>query len=240
MAQNSISSLLKSYWIETIAPILLFGIFIILVYMSFGHPMYFDALFVVAMLAVFTTYKRNKNLFFNLMIFFIIRFILEGAFVFSDSELSKLLYYVSSIVLIILLKHDKHVIAIVAPVTLLSIGVELYWALTGYIGPDLHYYIISISLNCVLRFFLVFRSHIKWLSDVEAKSLPFEYTLYKLVAASNLVVVAMVLEYMVRHLTQLSPMFVYEAYSYVLQVIGLFVLYLFMKHALNIQYKLAA
>lgn len=240
MTQKSISRLIKSYWIEMTVPSLLFGMFILLLYLSFGHAYYFDKLFLLVLVGLLSVFRNNKDLFYTLLLLLVARSFGEVIFLLSDKEPFKWVYYVVSILTVSQLKYDKLVPILVVPIIALCLTAELYWYLTDYAAPELHYYVLGLVINCLIRHFLVFKAHFKFYSDLKLINKPLDYSLYKLNIVSSIVTCILIVEYLIRHLTQFTPMIVYDSYSYILQVISVLLLYLVVDYSIKSKFKLLA
>ena len=232
--------MIRNYWLEKSISILLIIVFTLLVYLSFGHSNYFDLLFVTVLVALLTIFKDNKDLCLTIVFLLTLRGTGEIIYLLSDVEPFKWVYYLLSVITMVKLRNDKHVLFLVAPVTTVCLFIEWYWLSIGYKGPELHYYVIGLAINSLFRHFLSFKAHLKFYPNDALVNKPLDYVLYKLSAVSNIVTIVMISEYLLRHLTSLQPMFVYDSFSYVKQVISLVVLYLFVDYTLKLRFRIVA
>lgn len=233
--------MITNYWIEKGISSLLFVLFILLGFLSFGYPLYFDRLFILVLVVLLGTYKVNKDLFSVGVILLLIRFSGEIIFQLSTLPTAKLLYYLIAAIVMYRLRFDKQVRFLAFPVLFLCILTEIYWVVTGYESPRIHSYIAILAMNCVIRYLLVFRVHLireKWKTEVS--SIKLDYSLYKLSGVYGVVVSLMAIEYIIRHNTPLNPLYIYDAYSYASQAISLCVLYLLSISLINLRNKFAA
>lgn len=240
LKEETLVSMLRSYWLEKWISALLFVVVAVLLYLSFGHSFYFDKLFLLVLVGALSIVRENRDLFFTLLVLLVLRILGEVLFLLSDLAHVKWGYYAVAIVTIVKLRNDWLVSTVLLPILFLSLCAELYWLLIGYQAPDLHFYFLALATNCWLRHFLVFKSHLKFFSSLEMNNESLDYSLFKLVVPSNIVISALILEYLVRHLTNFNPIIIYDAYSYIMQSISAVFFYLIIDHTLKTKFKLSA
>ena len=233
--------MLVSYWLEKIISVSTALVFAYIGYLSFGYPLYFDRLFFIVLVVLLTIYKFNKNLFTLGVILLGIRLVDELLFQFSSLGYSKFVYYASCGFVAYKLKFDKLASNLLIPLLFLCILVELFWLYTNYSSPRVHTYVALLALNCVLRFLLLSRVPLfktQW--NFNVNSITLDYSLYRLSGVYGIAVSVMIIEYLIRHTTNLSPLVIYKIYPYLTQLISLWVLYLLAIFALKLTIKLKA
>ncbi|GHB66413.1 hypothetical protein GCM10008107_14510 [Psychrosphaera saromensis] len=228
-------------WIEKAITATLALVFIYLGYLSFDYPLYFDRLFILVLLVLIATFKVNKNLFSIGLILLLERVLAALLFEISSEIMSKVAVYCLGLFFMYKLKFDKQVFSILLPIWLGSICAEIYWFVTNYPAPRIHTYIGLIYLNLVTRFFLIFRGHIlNSKLTFRISSLPLDWNLYRIAGFYNLVIAAIIIEYIIRHMTSAKPMLVYTNYSGITQLTTLVTLYLILSYVLNSKFRLKA
>lgn len=211
--------MITHYWLEKGISTLLLLVFAFLAFLSFGYPEYFDRLFLIFLLCLSALYKRNPDIASIAIIVILIRLVNEVLFLYQGSY-EQPLYYFASCLIIYKFKFDKHISFLLLPVLVTCLLSEIYWLFIGYESPGLGIYVLSIAVNCWMRYLLIFRPHItKSCSKLNLSGISLDYDLYRLAGASNIVVTLLIYEYLIRHLTPLNPLFIYEVYSYILQLI---------------------
>lgn len=109
----------------------------------------------------------------------------------------------------------------IALVVILCIAAELYWLATGYQAPNIYWYVFIININVLTRHFLFQRCFImsKYFPR-HYRSLDLDYSLHKICWYYNIIHIAVILEYFVRHILGFSQMTViYEASIYLLHAL---------------------
>lgn len=240
LKQANVVAMLRNYWMERGVTLALLLVFFLLAYLSFGHPLYFDRLFLVVLVAVLTIVKVNKDLVSILLGLLLVRSLDEVAFFISDISQAKVLFYSLSFYILFKLRHDQLIRLFVGPIYLLSLTTELYWYSIGYGAPSIHTYVVLLSINSLFRHFLIVRKHYSLLRDVAGSANSIDYKLYRLAGVSNFLVGSLIIEYLIRHLTHFKPMFVYDAYSYIMQMVSLAVFYFVVDNALKSKFKMFA
>lgn len=232
--------MITQYWLEKGISTLLFFIFIFLGYLSFGYPQYFDRLFLVFLLCLTALYKRNQNIASIAFIVLLVRLVSEFIRLYQGPY-EEFFGYAASCIIIYKFKFDKHISFLLLPLLVIGLASEVYWYFTGYDGPKLGFYVVSIAVNCWLRYLIMYRAHItRTIPSIELSGISLDYDLYKLTGVFNFVIALMIIEYLVRHLTNLNPLYVYSVYSYCLHLILLCFPYLIISYLIKSRYTLNA
>lgn len=121
-----------------------------------------------------------------------------------------------------LLKYEekrKYIIGFMA----VSLSAEIYWLVIGYDAPKIYYYLILINLNVILRHFLFRRVFITaQIFPGAERSLEADIDLYNLTWLYMLTHIAMVSEYLLRHIFGLNMILIYDLSSYIFHGLGVY------------------
>lgn len=240
MKQADVVGMLRNYWLERGVSLALLLVFLLLAYLSFGQPLYFDRLFLIVLLALLTIVKINKDLASILFGLLIVRSFDEATFLISDISQAKVLFYSLSFYILFKLRYDQLIRLFVGPIYLFSLFAELYWYSIGYNAPSIHTYIALISINSLFRHFLIVRKHYSLFSDLAGSVNSIDYKLFRLAGFSNLLVGVLIIEYLIRHLTYFKPMLFYDIYSYIMQCVSLAIFYFVVENVLKSKFKMLA
>tara|TARA_R110002167_G_scaffold3583_4_gene17370 strand:- start:11139 stop:11867 length:729 start_codon:yes stop_codon:yes gene_type:complete len=229
---------------------LLAVIFLTIALLTFGYAQYFDRLFIIFLLSLIFFNIHNANIISIALIFLLERFFEEIIFFSSSYLFIKPLIYLLSLWLIKLFWYDKLIRRIILPTVLMCIIGEIYWYLIDYNAPRMHSYIAMLMLNMVTRHLIFLRipifkkfqtlSFIKNIVRLPLKHTSVDIQLYSLAMVNILVVVIMIVEYLLRHLTSLEPLFIYNFYSETVHVLSATTLFLIVNFIIKSNYKFAA
>lgn len=216
-------------------------VFAYLGYLSFGYPSYFDKLFILVLLFLISTFKISKDLFTIGLILLIERGVAVLLFEVSALVYIKALVYFSGFYLIYKLKYDTQTRTLLLPLLILTLFIEAYWFLTGYSAPRIHTYIALIYLNLITRFFLIFRAHIfRNMFKGEVSSTSLDLSLYRIAGFYNWMLVAMIVEYFIRHTTHFNLTTIYNSYSLLAQFASLVTLYFILSYVVQAKFRFKA
>lgn len=232
--------MITHYWLEKGISTLLFFIFIFLGFLSFGYPLQFDWLFIAFLACLTALYKRNPNIASIAFILLLVRLVGHILF-YYQGEYQEVLLYSFSAAIVYKFKFDKQSSLLLLPVLVICCISELYWLYVDYPSPELSSYVVGIALNCLLRSLLTYRAHLTQFNEnIKLSGISLDYDLYRLTGVFNFIIVLMVLEYLVRHLTPLHPLVIYYAYSYCLQLISLLFPYLVISYLIKSRFTMNA
>lgn len=240
MKANPIVGMLQNYWLERGVSVVLLLVFLFLAYLSFGHPLYFDRLFIIVLIALLTTVRMNKELLSTLLGLLFVRSMDELAFVSSGIPHAKLIFYALSLFIIVKLRHDLLTRWFIAPIYLVSLGAEAYWYFSDYKAPSIHTYFLLLAINSGFRHFLIAKQHDNLFGSCNATENSIRYRLYRLAGFSNVVVGTLIIEYLIRHLSYVKPMFVYDLYSYIMHLVSLALFYFVAESVIKSKSKFSA
>jgi len=215
--------ILKQYISDTVTNVLAITFFVVAL-LSFGYAEYFDRLFIAFLLGASILNIKNANVLSIALIFLFERSIEEIIFFSSTLSFIKPLIYLLSLYVMRKLWYDGFVKRFVLPTIVVCIVCEVYWYLTGYNAPRIHSYIAMLMLNMITRHLIfmrvpLFKSYQAKLLGKKTFSVTLQQTsvdlpLYSLAMGNALVVIAILAEYLVRHLTSFNPLVIYDLYPY--------------------------
>ena len=232
--------MITNYWIEKGISALLLVLLVVLGYLSFGYPVYFDRLFIVLLICCIAFYKIDKNIASIGASMLIVRITSDVLFNYEGAY-QEVFFYSISFIVVYRLKFDKQINLLLLPILVICCLAELFWAYIDYESPQLSPYILGIALNCVLRYLLVSRVHLALqFLKIHLSGITLDFDLYRLIGVYNLVITLMVFEYLIRHLTPLNPLVIYELYSYCLQIVTLMFPYLVIHYLIKSRFKIYA
>jgi hypothetical protein len=181
---------------------------------SFDNPVIFNISFVALLLIVGLVNFDNKNVVSLFLILVVDRAVGQVAGQLPDANLfGKLAIYAFVISIIVILRYQtlsKWVLVSLAIV----IPVEIYWYTVSYEAPAIYFYYIGMMQIIALRYFLLMRMGFfrRW-KNIEPQNM--DYNLSELFQLSGFLNLAMLAEYLLRHLLSIDIMWVYESYEYV-------------------------
>lgn len=229
---------------------LLAVVFLTIALLTFGYAQYFDRLFIVCLLGLILFNIHNANIISIALIFLLERFLEEIVFISSSFLFIKPLIYLLSFGLIKLVWYDKLVRRVILPTLVICIITEIYWYLTGYNAPRMHSYVAMLMLNMVTRHLIFLRIPVfktfkilpifKGIITLPLKHTSVDISLYSLTMVNIIVVVAMIAEYLLRHLTLLEPLFIYNFYSGAVHFLSTATLFFIVNFLIKSNYKFTA
>jgi len=233
--------MLLKYWIGKYWSFLLILIFSSLAVLSFGSPLYFDRLFIVVLIVLIGTYKVNKNLFSIGIIFLCIKGLNELAYFCRQLSDAKVIYYVVAGYVFYKFRFDGQTKKVIIPLYVSCILAESYWVYTNYTAPSLHWYIALLSINILHRMLIVSRVHLLnrvWKDSIYGINI--DFSLHQVALIYGYLVVLIIFEYLVRHLTPLNPMLIYNIYPYVAGIVSVFLILIIVDYGAKLTFKFKA
>jgi hypothetical protein len=225
-------------------------VFLTIALLTFGYAQYFDRLFIIFLLGLILFNIHNANIISIATIFLLERFLEEIVFFSLNYPFIKPLIYLLSLWLIKLFWYDSLIRRVILPTILACITCEIYWRFTDYKAPQIYYYIAMMSLNIITRHLIFLRvplfkrfqsiDFIQKITSQPLKQTSVDLPLYSLAMVNILVVVAMITEYITRHLTGFSPLFIYQYYPYTMQFLAVVTLFLLTNFVVKSTYKIKA
>ncbi len=185
--------------------------------LTIGNALLFDRLFLSVLFLTLLLAIQAKDVdLIGVSLFLLSATILDEAFYLlpNDLWLNLIIYAVCGYVLY-KIKDDKLAIRLAAPLLVFSIIVELYWLVIDYQTPQISYYHAVMLLSLLLRRLAFLRQFLmpEWFGK-KSSSISLDYSIYRIAKYSALGCGAMLIEYLLRHLTNLNPLYIYYAYPY--------------------------
>ncbi|WDE13803.1 hypothetical protein [Thalassomonas haliotis] len=232
--------ILNLYLRKFFTPILVITFALIGVY-TFGYAEYFDRWFLLGLViwGLIKIKSRDVNMAGLLLILILVRLLDEISYLIIDFDI-KAIIYLFSVVVIYKLKYDQLVLFFCAPLLTLIVLVELFWFFTGYPAPQIYFYVCLLLLSLITRHLLFMRVPLTDRLTQGGKSLPLDWKFYGLSKWSVFILAAMLAEYLVRHLTILNPLHVYQLYPIFMHVIAVTSLFYLTEDYLRTRFILAA
>jgi hypothetical protein len=225
-------------------------LFLTIALLTFGYAQYFDRLFILFLLGLILLNTSNANIISIALIFLFERFFDEIVFFFSTYSYIKPIIYLLSLGLIKLFWYDQLIRRVILPTIIICIICEIYWSATSYNAPRIHSYIAMLLLNMITRHLIFLRLPlftqvqaiiiIKNIVTQPLKQTSIDLPLYTLAMVNILVIVSMISEYLIRHLTGFTPLFVYKFYPYIMQFLAVATLLLLINFVVKSTYKIKA
>ncbi|WP_281558797.1 hypothetical protein [Thalassomonas sp. RHCl1] len=232
--------ILNLYLRKLFTPILVITFALIGVY-TFGYAEYFDRWFLVALMlwGLIKIKNRDVNMAGLILIIILVRSLDEIAYLIIDFDV-KLIIYLLAVAVLYKLKYDKLVLLFCAPLLTLIVLVEFFWFFTGYPAPKIYFYVCMLLLSLVTRHLLFMRVPLTDRLLKGGKSLPLDWKFYGLSKWSVFILAAMLAEYLIRHLTVLNPLHVYQVYPVFMHAIAVTSLFYLTEDYLRSRFILTA
>jgi hypothetical protein len=94
------------------------------------------------------------------------------------------------------------------------IPIEIYWFMTQYSAPRIHYYYITLMHTVVLRYVLMMRAGLfRFVKGTKPQNI--DYNLSELMWLSAIFNLTLIAEYLVRHLTGIDILIIYISFPYI-------------------------
>lgn len=194
-------------------------------FLTFGHYPYFDYIYLSVLLVLIALNLKERNLLSVLLIAFVDQ--LSGKVllqIFMVGLLYKIPVYIFLIYLAWRLRYAQ-LGALAIAVLIIAIGAECYWAVKDHPAPVIHFYLLLMFIVLLMRRCLFLRTVIfrSW----GATPLPIDWHYYYLLSVFIYLDVAMIGEYLLRHLFDIQSLFIYDIYPYIIHIINALLLLAF-------------
>lgn len=203
---------------------------------TFGDAVVFDRLFVVTLLILLILFKSAIDIIGVIIILLAQRAIEEFAYplVYVDLAPIKLLVYLLCVVGVVKIRHDKSA-WFLGPALFTVIMAECYWWYSDYEEPAVWWFALLAGVSMAVRKSIWKRSYYTrmYFPNRESKNIDVDYYIYELNLAYTLVNVAMVLEYLVRHILKIQSLYIYHSFEYISHGIAVITLFLILDQALK-------
>jgi hypothetical protein len=186
-------------------------------FLTFGKYPHFDYIYISVLLVLIALNLKERNLLSVLLIAFADQ--LLGVITFKIL-MAGLLYKIPVYILLIYLAwrlRYAQLGALAIALLIIVLGAECYWAVKDYPAPAIHFYLllmftVLLMRRCLFLRTIIFRS---W----GATALPIDWHYYYLLAVFIYIDVAMLGEYLLRHLFAVQSLFIYDIYPYIIHII---------------------
>jgi hypothetical protein len=215
--------------------ILIIGTCIVLGISTFGVPLLFDSLSALFFLVVAFYFRRDVNIKTVCVLLILESMLINAIFVLStDSYFWIIAAYLATAITLWQVRQDK-LTRIILVFFVISVGLEIYWYVVGYEGPQIYFYFLKISIYLLVRFLLLYRPHgLNYFLNSGASILRLDWFVYQTKALVCLVECAMISEYLLRHTSSIKPMLMYDYYQYIMQGLGVWIIWLVLREAIKI------
>lgn len=202
--------------------------------LSYDKPVLFSLVQIATLVTLTIICFRNINITGVCIILLFTQFAIDSFFTLMQNNLAyKLIAYCITAYVLYYLAGDivQRIVVVFFVVTSFA---EVYWAVTSYNAPNVFFYFYKAAIYMLCRFLLFYRAHFTTLKlKRRAKVTLLDNHLVKLHGHVALLQCAMILEYLIRHLTPLQPLLVYSIYEYVMHAYALVVLWYVINDCIN-------
>jgi len=198
------------------------GLFVALGILTFGNSNVFDWFFLSVLIFTAIVCRNNINIVSIVLILFIQLALNQVVwFALSEHYLVVIFFHVLALWTIYQFKYDW-----VAKIMLLSVIIvitsEVYWFFTDYPRPQISWYIWLMTSNLFVRYLIFIRVGIvdSYFPE-KGRSTHLDWIIYKLSALIILIQAVLIMEYLGRHVLNLSnALLIYYSYPYLFQGIA--------------------
>lgn len=204
--------------------------------LTFGEPLYFDRLFFGALILTALSSYNNINIIGIVCIITIERLAEETIWLWvMNLEAGKIIIYGASAYLLYLVRFEP-LAKYFGAVLLIALSAELYWLVTYYPTPSIHWYMAMVALNMFTRYLLLWRAPMtESYTRKRATPLIADWQLGEIAALSVTIQALVLFEFIVRHIGQFSDLlYVYHVMPYMMQAIAFLSLYCITSQSLRI------
>lgn len=185
---------------------------------SFENHLLFSLCFILLMTVLCVAHSNRSNLFTLFIILALNRLTDEGIdSIILYSIAGTLLYvkavfYFVSITVLVVLRYQM-----LSKISLLSLlvvlPVEYYWYQTNYSAPMIYFFYVGLAQTVFMRYTLLVKGRIfSFIKGVGSQNMDFNVS--EVCALSGFVMLAMIAEYLIRHLSGLDIDIVYDSYEF--------------------------
>ena len=218
--------------------ILIIGTCIVLGISTFGIPLLFDSLSALFFLVVAFYFRKDVDIKTVCVLLILESLLINAIFVLStDSYFWVIAAYLATAITLWKVRQDK-LTKIILVFFIVSVSLEIYWYVIGYEGPQIYFYFLKISIYLLVRFLLLYRPHgLNYFLNSGASILRLDWFVYQTKAIICLIECAMIAEYILRHTFSVKPMLMYDYYQYIMQGLGVWIIWLVLREAVKIYRK---
>jgi hypothetical protein len=219
------------------------GSIIFLGFITIGQAYLFDSLFMLILVALmlYSLKTKNVDLFGVSFIFFTIRLLDKLLLILPNLIFVKIIIYLICYYVCYKFKGDKVTQRVVFPLLTLSVIAELYWYAVDYDSPQIFYSHTLIVLNLLGRRVAYFRQFYKIkFFDKNATSVSLDRMMYLTSKYFIFIISLQLVEYLIRHLTIFTPLFIYDIYPYIAQSITIWILIAIIDYTYKLNFNFKA
>jgi hypothetical protein len=223
-----------TFYIQRFVVLLMSGLVITAGVFTFGNANLFDRISLLAALSIMAYFYSDKNLVTILLIVTTGRFFDEIMWLIHfDTYWYKIIIYTAALWIFYIFRYDS--LAKIGLVGLFLVCVaEIHWFISDYeTPPHITWPVILMIEEITVRHFLFMRPVIFKKVSSDLKSLPLDWRLYKVSALFLLLLIASILEYLVRHVLFINSLFIYNAYPYIAHALACFILWIVLNDVLK-------
>ncbi len=222
--------MLVNHYLPKVLTALFGGLFLFGCLYSFGNALVFDRIFIGVFIFTAVVCRNNVNVLGVVAILILQRLLEESAWSISELDYQyvvKPAFYLVAIFSYWSFKFDPLAKVLLASL-IVSLGAELYWAYFNLPAPEIYWY-NGIAASCMLVRYLLF-VRVGYTSELfprQAQSIDLDWAVYRVDGLAIILQLLMIVEYIIRNLTHnLSIIYVFKAYPYILQVFASYIVWL--------------
>lgn len=221
--------MLFSLYGQKILTALFGGLFIALGVYTFDDAVLFDRISIFILLFVAILCRKDVNVLGVVLIFIAGRLLDETAWnimLASGAYGSKFIFYALAAFIFFFTKYDRFSYCLITAL-LLSISIDIFTLVKQGTELNIQWYIFQITLVLTQRHCLLYRlPYTESLYPKETRSLHVDWQLYKAEGIAILLLTAMVIEYFIRHIFQLSDfVYIYNAFAHLNSIILIYIIW---------------
>jgi hypothetical protein len=227
--------MIGSFYGRWLAVNLMAIIFIIIAILTYGSWFYFD-LFAIAVFTMALLLTRFQiNIASTILVITLGRAVEFISFSILSAEMPvTIIIYAITAGTLVYCKSDK-LINFVLPVFIACIASEIFWKITHYQSPQLFFSWLVISIGLLTRKFLILRPYLvhKLIGKIGDYS-RLDWKLRKVYGLAIIIESTKLIEYLVRHVTNESPLIVYTAYPIIMHGLSCFCLWMVYRYTIEL------
>lgn len=225
--------ILKAY-ISGITNVLLVCASIAIGVYTFNTPYAFEIFSIGILCLLGFIFRHDIDILAVCLILIFNKLAIDIAFYFSvDNAIWRVAAYAVVLTAFWYTKYDR-VTKFAAIILAVALIAEVYWAASGISGPEIYFYFYKLAVFLTVRYLLIYRPHgLTIYFEADAKILRIDYIVYVTKEVACYVECIMIAEYLIRSFTSYRPLIIYDVYSYAMQLLGCWMLWLVMMAAKN-------
>ena len=205
------------------------GFFIAAGIITFGDASKFDRLYIAIIIAIAVYVRKDVNLLGVIFILAFERVVEELVWLttFGDNGFKWIVYLVCALGLCHERKAKAPCFFYLTLIYLLTVSSELYWLATGYNAPQIYWYLFLVANTVFIRNLFILRPfRTAEYFPSEAEPLRIDHHLHNIFAFFIWINIAMIVEYLLRHLVGLNHvLYVYNSFEYIVHIIATAILF---------------